>query len=114
MPTLLASRTFSFVSSATEAALLPDRAPDALPLAVLNPIASQLDVMRTTLAGGLIEVLRTNLARRAERIRVFEVGRCFLRAAPGSDQPLRLAGLAYGGAVEVECWAQFPARKGKR
>lgn len=24
------------------------------------------------------------------------------------------SGLAYGGAVEVECWAQFPARKGKR
>jgi phenylalanyl-tRNA synthetase beta chain len=100
--------TFSFVSSATEAALFPDRAADALPLAVLNPIASHLDVMRTTLAGGLIEVLRTNLARRAERVRVFEIGRCFLRAAPGSDQPLRLAGLAYGGAV-AEQWGE-PAR----
>ena len=35
------------------------------PVAVLNPIASHLDIMRTTLAGGLIEVLSTNLARRA-------------------------------------------------
>ena len=35
--------------------------------------------MRTTLAGGLLDVLRTNLARKHERVRVFEVGRCFLR-----------------------------------
>ena len=91
--------TFSFVSAATESALDPGRTPDLAPLAVLNPIASHLDVMRTTLACGLIEVLRTNLARRAERVRVFEVGRCFLRTAPGCDQPLRIGGLAYGDAL---------------
>ncbi|MBK6600645.1 MAG: phenylalanine--tRNA ligase subunit beta [Betaproteobacteria bacterium] len=100
--------TFSFVGSAVEAALFPARPDAAAPLRVLNPIASHLDVMRTTLAGGLIEVLRTNLARRAERVRVFEVGRCFLRTAPGHDQPLRIGGLAYGD-VHAEQWGQ-PAR----
>jgi phenylalanyl-tRNA synthetase beta chain len=88
--------TFSFVSSAIEGALFPDRPPSAAPIAVLNPIASHLDVMRTTLIGGLIEVLRTNLARRQERVRVFETGRAFLRTGNGGDQPLRIAGLAYG------------------
>ena len=39
--------------------------------------------MRTTLAGGLIDVLRTNLARKQERVRIFEAGRCFLRARAG-------------------------------
>ncbi len=54
--------------------------------------------MRTTLAGGLIEVLGTNLARKQDRLRVFEVGRCFLRADGHYDQPLRIGGLAYGDA----------------
>ncbi len=73
--------TFSFVSSVAEAVLFPDRDTSAAPIAVSNPIASHLDVMRTTLAGGLLDVLRTNLARQHDRVRIFEVGRCFLRKA---------------------------------
>jgi phenylalanyl-tRNA synthetase beta chain len=91
--------TFSFVSSVSEDTLFPDRGADAAPIAVLNPLASHLDVMRTTLAGGLIEVLRTNLARQHQRVRVFESGRCFLRPGNGDDQPVRLGGLAYGNAM---------------
>ena len=49
--------TFSFVSHDDERALDPE----AQPIAVLNPIAEHLDVMRTTLLPGLIGVLRTNL-----------------------------------------------------
>jgi phenylalanyl-tRNA synthetase beta chain len=95
--------TFSFVSSAWESTLFPARDGRSAPIAVKNPIAAHLDVMRTTLAGGLLDVLRTNLARRHERIRVFEAGRCFRRAGQGYDQPLRLGGLAYGDA-QPEQW----------
>ena len=91
--------TFSFVSSATESELDPARAAGTEPVAVLNPIASHLDVMRTTLAGGLVDVLRTNLARQQDRVRVFEAGRCFRRDGEKLDQPLRLGGLAYGDAA---------------
>jgi phenylalanyl-tRNA synthetase beta chain len=56
-------------------------------------------VMRTTLLGGLLDVLATNLARKRDRVRVFEAGRCFERAGQGYHQPLRLGGLAYGDAV---------------
>jgi phenylalanyl-tRNA synthetase beta chain len=91
--------TFSFVSAAVENALFPDRPATAAPIAVLNPIASHLDVMRTSLIGGLIEVLRTNLARRQDRVRVFETGRAFLRTGNGNAQPLRIAGLAHGDAM---------------
>lgn len=87
--------TFSFVSSTVESAL--DAA--AQPIQVLNPIAAQLDVMRTSLLPGLIETLKTNTNRRMARVRVFEVGRTFHRAAPGYDQPLRVGGLAYGPAL---------------
>ncbi len=97
--------TFSFVSAMAEQALFPDRAEAAQPLRVLNPIAAHLDVMRTTLAGGLLEVLRTNLARREERVRIFEMGRCFERTANGDHQPLRFGGLAYGGAL-AEQWGE--------
>ena len=90
--------TFGFVSSGIESTLFPERLAAEAPIAVLNPIATHLDVMRTTLAGGLLEVLRTNLARKHERVRVFEVGRCFRRNGGEADQPLRLGGLAYGHA----------------
>jgi phenylalanyl-tRNA synthetase beta chain len=91
--------TYSFVSSAAEANLFPDRPSAAAPIAVQNPIATHLDVMRTTLAGGLLDVLRTNLARQHDRVRVFEVGCCFLRDGNGDLQPLRIGGVAYGPAL---------------
>jgi phenylalanyl-tRNA synthetase beta chain len=101
--------TFTFVNSAWETALFPGRAEAEAPIKVLNPIASHLDVMRTTFAGGLIDVLVTNLARRADRVRIFESGRCFLRSAEGCDQPLRLGGLAYGDALPLQWGASARA-----
>ena len=84
------------------------------PIRVLNPIAAPLAVMRSSMVGSLLGVLRYNLARRAPRLRVFELGRVFRRDAAvldsngtvaGVDQPLRLAALAYG-AVATPQWGQ--------
>jgi phenylalanyl-tRNA synthetase beta chain len=91
--------TFSFVSADTERLLNADSSP----IKVLNPIASNLDVMRTTLLGGLLEVLRTNVNRKLERVRVFESGRCFIRDGERYDQSLRIGGLAFG-SVLPEHW----------
>jgi len=96
--------TFSFVDSSVEAAL----SPAAKPVRVLNPIAAQRDVMRTSLLPGLIETLQSNLNRKESRIRIFELGRTFHHAAAGYAQPVRLGGLAYGGAAP-EQWGQ-PSR----
>lgn len=95
---------FSFVEAAWER----DFAGNATPIVLANPIASQMGVMRTTLIGGLVNTLSFNLKRRTSRVRVFEIGRCFWRAADGApvtgfQQPLRLAGLA-AGAAEPEQW----------
>ncbi len=87
--------TFSFVDSVVEAAI----APDANPVRVLNPIASQRDVMRTSLLPGLLETLQVNLNRKESRIRIFELGRTFHHAAAAFAQPIRLGGLAYGGSM---------------
>jgi phenylalanyl-tRNA synthetase beta chain len=102
--------SFSFVEERWEHEL----AGNAEPIRVLNPIASPLAVMRSSLIGSLVEVLRLNLARKATRVRVFEVGRVFMRDASavagdagvaGVNQPMRVAGLAYGSACEVQ-WAE--------
>lgn len=84
------------------------------PIKLLNPIAAPLSVMRTSLIGSLVQVLRHNQARRATRVRVFELGRVFKRDAgvangplsvAGIDQPLRLGGLAWGPADQQQ-WSQ--------
>jgi len=102
--------TFSFVEEKWEV----DFAGNTAPIRVLNPIASPLAVMRSSLIGSLVEVLKTNLARKADRVRIFEVGRVFKRDASvadgaqtvaGFDQPVRVSGLAYGSADALQ-WAQ--------
>src|SRR5690606_10244127 len=104
--------TYSFVAAELDAAVSPLAA-----IRLANPIAAQMDVMRTNLWGGLLETLRSNLNRKATRARLFEVGRVFqadpsVRAGPftvaGIDQPMRLAALAYGPARE-EQWG-LPGR----
>jgi phenylalanyl-tRNA synthetase beta chain len=98
---------YSFVEDGWER----DFAGNANPIRLLNPIASQLAVMRTTLLGGLVANIRYNLNRKLARIRVFELGRVFLRAPGAPDgplevagirQPVRLGGAAYGPAYEEQ------------
>lgn len=99
---------FSFVPAKWEAEL----AANDQPVRLLNPIASHLDVMRSSLMGSLLQVLKFNLDRRAPRVRVFEIGRVFWRDASvvdsnhsvaGFAQPMRVAALAFGG-VDVLQW----------
>ncbi|AOJ37777.1 phenylalanine--tRNA ligase subunit beta [Burkholderia lata] len=98
---------FSFVDAEWE----QDFAGNDHPIRLLNPIASQLSVMRTTLFGSLISVLRHNLNRRADRVRVFEAGRVFLTdtaakagelTVEGYAQPKRVGALAYGPALDEQ------------
>ncbi len=98
---------FSFVDESWER----DFAGNEKPVRVLNPIASQMSVMRTTLFGSLINVLRHNLNRRADRVRVFEAGRVFVRDASvaasemtvqGYAQPKYIGALAYGPAADEQ------------
>jgi len=87
---------FAFVEADWET----DFAANDHPIRLANPIASHLSVMRSTLIGGLVENLATNLKRKQSRARLFETGRCFYRAAQDNDaQPWRLAALAYGSAL---------------
>ena len=91
---------FAFVEEAWEV----DFAANSNLIRLANPIASQMAVLRSTLFGGLISNLLTNLKRKQSRVRLFETGRVFFRdvnGAPvdGFNQPWKLAGLAYGTAL---------------
>jgi phenylalanyl-tRNA synthetase beta chain len=101
---------FSFVEEAWEA----DFAGNLAPIKVLNPIASQMGVMRSTLVGSLIANVKYNLNRKLNRIRIFETGAVYMRdqevqngplAVAGYAQPKRVAGLAYGPQAD-EQWGQ--------
>ena len=101
---------YSFVEEAWE----KDFAGNDTPVRLLNPIASQMSVMRTNLIGSLIANARYNLNRKLNRVRIFEIGAVYLRDAKVQDGPLEVAGyhqpkhlaaLAYGPVAD-EQWGQ--------
>lgn len=95
--------SYAFVEEAWER----DFAGNTDPVRLINPIASQMSVMRSSLIGGLVNVLQGNLNRKQPRVRVFEVARVFGKNAAGkadeTTQPEKVAGLAWGPRV-AEQW----------
>jgi len=98
---------YSFVDERWEHEL----AGNANPIKLLNPIASQMSVMRSTLLGSLLNVVKFNVDRKASRVRVFELGRVFHKDASvqntdttvqGFDQPMHVAGIAFGSAAPLQ------------
>ena len=93
---------YSFTPEAWES----DFAANVAPLKLANPIASHMSVMRSNLIGGLIASLKHNLNHGEARLKLFEIGRCFLADdANIAVQPEKVAGLAYG--------ARFPEQWGE-
>ena len=98
---------FSFVEERWEREL----AGNADPIRLLNPIASQMSVMRSSLLGSLVAALKFNLDRKAARVRLFEVGRVFSKdssvvssdtSVAGFQQPMRVAGVSQGSADALQ------------
>ncbi len=98
---------YSFVDASWE----KDFAGNSDPIRLLNPIASQMGVMRTTMIGNLVANIQFNLNRKFPRIRLFEIGAVFLKdpgveegpvSVKGYRQPKRLAAAAYGYAEEEQ------------
>jgi phenylalanyl-tRNA synthetase beta chain len=88
-----------------------DLAGNDAPVRVLNPIVATHTVMRSTLIGSLVEALRVNLVRKVPRVRLFELGKVFVRDASaasgplgvaGVRQPLALGGLAWGPVAPAQ------------
>ncbi|MFD1121763.1 phenylalanine--tRNA ligase subunit beta [Methylophilus flavus] len=87
--------TYSFVDAAWERDLYGNQQP----IALKNPIASNLSVMRSGLWGGLLDTLSYNLNRQQSRALLFEVGSSYERQVQGYAETLTLSGLCFGNAL---------------
>ena len=96
--------TYSFVDTALQARI----APAIEGVALANPIASDMGVMRTTLWPGLIGAAIYNVNRQQSRIRLFETGLVFTSSGGRIHQPMMIGAIAIG-PVDPEQWAQ-PSR----
>ena len=95
--------TYSFVDPALQARIAP--APGGVALA--NPIASDMGVMRTTLWPGLIGAATYNVNRQQSRVRLFETGLIFVPDGDQVRQPGMIGAIAVG-PVAPEQWAHEP------
>ncbi|MDO5059621.1 MAG: phenylalanine--tRNA ligase subunit beta, partial [Neisseria sp.] len=94
--------SYAFVDETWE----QDFATNSNPIRLQNPLAAQYSVMRSTLIGGLVEILQNNLNRKQNRVRVFEIARVFKKREDGSfEQNERIGGLWYGAAMP-EQWGE--------
>jgi phenylalanyl-tRNA synthetase beta chain len=103
--------TWSFIPQA-QADLF---APDTGELWVLdNPISEEMKAMRPSLLPGLLAAARRNADRGAAGLRLFEIGRRYLRAAKDegrgtSEEPLTL-GVLLAGEKQSRGWSTGKAR----
>ncbi|MDQ8038870.1 MAG: phenylalanine--tRNA ligase subunit beta [Rickettsiella sp.] len=87
--------TYSFISPQLQKAINPEETP----LTLLNPISSELSVMRCSLWPGLLNAAIENQNRQQLRIRLFEIGLCFKNHDGKVSQTPYLAAIATGDNV---------------
>lgn len=68
-----------------------------------NPLSRDQDTLRTSLLPGLVAVAEANFHRQQRRVRLFELGHCFLDRPEGFDEPERL-GILMAGPAAPEHW----------
>ncbi len=99
--------TYAFVDPGLQSRLFPDREV----LALANPIASDLSVMRVSLWPGLLRAALENQHRQQDRIRLFERGTRFAMDHGSLEEVDSLAGLALGPRLP-EQWGIPPEARG--
>ncbi len=90
--------TYSFVDKSIQAQI----APDEEALALVNPIASDLSVMRTSLLPGLIQALQFNIKRQQGRVRLFELGLVYHQRNKAVQQFPVIGGVVYGNILDKQ------------
>ncbi|MBD3666899.1 MAG: phenylalanine--tRNA ligase subunit beta, partial [Kangiella sp.] len=84
--------TYSFVEPEFQLQLHPG----IEPLPLMNPISSEMAVMRTNLLPGLVNTAKFNINRQQNRIRIFELGLRFINSGDTLQQIPTIAGLVCG------------------
>jgi len=92
--------TYSFVDPEIQAVVDPG----VTPVSLANPISADMAVMRTNLWSGLLSTAAYNLNRQQSRVRIFEMGQCFVPSDEGDlglSQNMMLAGLICGSRAPI-------------
>ncbi len=89
---------YSFTAPKLQQTLVPD----LTAITLLNPISSELSVMRTSLWPGLLNALRYNQQRQQLRCRFFEIGVCFQLHEERLEQREYLAAVASGQSLSEQ------------
>jgi len=84
--------TYSFIDPKLQKCLDPEQ----IPVALANPISSDMSVMRTSLWPGLVQSAIYNLHRQQNRLSLFESGLKFIQQHTELKQELMIAGLITG------------------
>ena len=92
--------TYSFI----EPGLSKQFEPSIDPLALANPISSDMAVMRPSLWPGLSKAAQYNQNRQQSRVRLFETGQRFIPGGDGLLQEVMLSGIVTGSR-QPEGWA---------
>ena len=96
--------TYSFVDEKIQKMIEPELEAVAL----MNPISSEMSMMRTSLWPGLLEAVKHNQARQQSRIRFFESGLKYIKQDNDIKQINKLSGVVVG-ELSAEQWGQ-PSR----
>jgi phenylalanyl-tRNA synthetase beta chain len=76
---------------------------------MLNPLSSELDVMRQSLLFSALEAISRNVNHRNTDVKLYEFGRTYRKTAKGYEETNKMA-LVMTGNTLAEAW-QLPARK---
>jgi len=76
--------------------------PDVEAIALFNPIASDMGVMRTSLLPGLLKTLSYNINRQQDRVLLFELGVNYLKQDTDINEENTLGMLVYGNVFKEQ------------
>ncbi len=77
---------------------------------ILNPLSSDLGVMRQNLLYGALDTLRYNINRKSDSLKLYEFGKTYFKANEGKFKEIKKLGLFLTGNNKVENW-QSPTEK---
>ena len=96
--------TYSFIDPAVHAVFSEEQ-----PIALANPLAENMSVMRTSLIPGLLGALQFNNNRQHDRIRLFEIGATYHQADGQYYEEQKIAGVVIGPLAPAQ-WGIEKAR----
>ena len=93
--------TYSFIDKEIEETLHEN----SNPIVLQNPIASQMNVMRSKLWGSHLETLTYNINRGQSQVRLFEISSVYKKTESVFEEEMIVSGLVYGDHLH-EQWSE--------